>query len=184
MKNTLVLLAIVALAVPAAAQTEPPSDSATLQINSIVDDYVVISETEDLDVQTPISGIDLAGDESQRARFTVTANSSYDLTITAGQTFYAWDNASYQQVAFVSDSGEFHGGSIFLDPTPGQQVPGNNDLIRWDGNTGQISADIGQPGTTTWGIGGELLPSLTDVEGEIVPAGTYTATLTVEASIN
>ncbi len=183
MKKMLVLLAVVALAVPAFAGGQ---DTGSLNINSIVDDYIVISDTQDLDVNTPIGGVDLAGDESSRALFTVTANNTYDLTITAAQTFIAGHvSSTYNQVAFVNGTtGDFHGGSIFLDPTPGQQIPGNNDLIRWSGSAAQIFTDTGMAGVHTWGIGGELNPSLTDVEGEIVPAGTYTAALTIEASIN
>jgi hypothetical protein len=186
MKKMLVLLAVVALAVPAFAQD---SDSAVLNINSIVDDYIMISDTQDLDVETPVTGIDLASDtayEDMRALFTVTANGAYDLRITAAHTFTA-DHVSttYQQVKFLADSGDFHGGSVFLDPTPGVEASGDGDLIRWNGTAGEIDADgVGMPGTKTWGIGGQLLPNLTDVEGEIVPAGTYTAALTVEAAIN
>ncbi len=188
MKKLFVLLAVVALAVPAFAQ-----DSGEIVINSNVQDYIAIT-IDDAVLNHDVVAVDdptindLAGQESVRAEFTVQANGDYELTIDGAADLsngvFQNAGASYNQVAFVNpDNGLTHGGALFLDPDPGVQSPGNGNLERWNGSAGALSA-LGTAGTHTWGLGADFQPDARpDGESGLLPAGTYTTTVTINAAI-
>ena len=190
MKKMLVLLAVVALAVPAFAQT----DDAVIYINSEIQSFIDVNVVNDLTVTlddpsyyTQPGGLDLAGApfENQRARFSVTANEAYNLTLTT-DTFTA-DHVSttYKQVEFenLADATKVHGGSLFLDTDPGNWDSAYNDIVRWSGANGNIVLNGAAAGSHEYGIGGEFVPFVTPNEGEIASPGTYQADVTITATV-
>lgn len=198
MLAVLTALAMMALAIPVMAAAPVNNGSIPVNVNVVAFVEIKVIDTAGITWESLGTGDlnnDLAG-KTTRARFKVTANSNYKLTVTAGETWLASDLLpspydAYQQVKFVRTpvDGSYIGGSMFLDRTPETAgITGEN--LRWSGANGNIVTPTYPAEVLTWGLGAAFAPHLYNANGDtngtpdmVAPVGTYSATALITASI-
>lgn len=176
------LIAASAAAAVLGAGAHASSDSVFVT-GSVAEFVEIVATTDTIAVTLAADGaVDMAGQEGNRALFTIRANTNWNLVADPGATFIDPRGNGFNQVSYVNTSAnETIGGSFFIDPTPGVQVPGDADLIRYSSAAQNVTTS-GGPGEFNWGLGGAIDTAITPAEfvaDRIAAAGDYTAEIVI-----